>query len=200
MPAEARQWDVYAAQLAQSGAAVACARAAYTAQLCGHVKSCFADMTGGREVPALRYVSLAAEAAESGEAAAAQVIYDAMRAELPREIAAGTTLHGVHWDDMEITLNGGAAKLYASQGQTRALALAMKLGEGALSRTVGGEEPVYLLDDVFSELDSERRGYLLSALGERQVIITSCEPETGLERLAGAALFEVRGGTVTPPR
>lgn len=195
---DARQWEVYAAQLAQSGAAVACARAKYIALLDGHVKSCFADMTGGREIPALTYTGIAAEAAAAGESAAAEVISAALLSSIPREIAAGTTLFGIHRDDVEIALNGGAAKLYASQGQTRSLALAMKLGEGAISRSAGGEEPVYLLDDVFSELDSERRGYLLSSLGERQVIITSCEPETGLERLSGAALFEVRGGKVSP--
>ena len=72
----------------------------------------------------------------------------------------------------------------------------MKLGEGALSRTLGGEEPVYLLDDVFSELDAGRRNYLLSALGERQVIITSCEPDTALSRLSEVSVFEVRAGTV----
>ena len=134
------------------------------------------------------------------EAEAQERYLERLTAGTAREIAAGATLYGSHKDDIEILLDGREARGFASQGQQRSLALAMKLGEGALSRTVGGEEPVYLLDDVFSELDSERRGYLLSALGERQVIITSCEPETGLERLAGAALFEVRGGTVTPPR
>ena len=78
----------------------------------------------------------------------------------------------------------------------RSLSLAMKLAEGAMSRSVGGEEPVYLLDDVFSELDGERREYLLSALGERQVIITSCEAESVFSHIPDVALFAVSGGEV----
>lgn len=212
MPVEAYQWDVYAEQLALSGSYVAAARAAYVHRLSAHVESCFADMTGGRERPALVYDGIGAElvslpqsdsdvlpCAAHPPAALAQAIYDAMRRELPREIAAKTTLHGVHRDDIAITLCGESARLYASQGQTRSLALAMKLGEGALSRAAGGEEPVYLLDDVFSELDMERRSYLLSALGHRQVIITACDPDVGVTRLPGVSLFEVRAGTVTQP-
>ena len=98
--------------------------------------------------------------------------------------------------DVAIDLNEQSAKLYASQGQRRSLALAMKLAEGAISRSVGGEEPVYLLDDVFSELDGERREYLLSALGERQVIITSCEGETMFSHIPDMALHAVSGGEV----
>lgn len=72
----------------------------------------------------------------------------------------------------------------------------MKLAEGAIARSIGGEEPVYLLDDVFSELDGERREYLLSALGQRQVIITSCEGESIFESISDVALFAVSGGEV----
>ena len=61
----------------------------------------------------------------------------------------------------------------------------MKLGEAEIARAVGGEYPAVLLDDVFSELDENRRRYILDALdaeeGERgssrQIIITSCEPD-----------------------
>ncbi len=205
-----QQWDVYAEQLARSGACIAAARAAYTERLSHHAQKCFAEMTEGREVPCLTYTGIGAEhcvptridgdvheRAAHPTPALAQAIYDGLCRERQREIAAGTTLHGVHRDDIAITLNGEAAKLYASQGQTRSLALSMKLGEGALSRALGGEEPVYLLDDVFSELDAGRRRYLLSALGERQVIITSCEPDTALSRLSHVAVFEVRAGTVS---
>jgi len=208
---ESCQWEIYAEQLARSGAFIAAARAAYVHRLSLHVQQCFADMTGGRESPALVYAGIGAplcnlpktdgalpETVSRPSPALAQAIYDAMQADVGREIRAGTTLHGIHRDDVEITLNGDAARLFASQGQTRSLALAMKLGEGALARSVGGEEPVYLLDDVFSELDGERRSYLLSALGERQVIITSCEPDTAVSRLPGVTMVEVENGTVRP--
>ncbi len=201
----AEQWEVYAEQLARSGAYLAQVRSAYVRRLETHVASCFADMTGGREKPTLCYQCTVQmpQAEQSGELftpapdeALRASMAAALTSDIPREIRAGTTLFGVHRDDLTIELNGEAAKLYASQGQTRSLALAMKLAEGAISRDIGGGEPVYLLDDVFSELDAARRGYLLSALGDRQVLITSCEPETWISEVSGVAWFRVKNGTV----
>ena len=53
----------------------------------------------------------------------------------------------------------------------------MKLAEGELSRAFAGEYPVFLFDDVFSELDDRRRAFLLSGLAGRQVIMTACRTE-----------------------
>ena len=96
---------------------------------------------------------------------------------IDREIAVGSSLYGVHRDDLEIFINGKEARLFASQGQQRSIVLAMKLAEGEVVREVCGEYPVFLFDDVLSELDSGRRKYVLDGIGERQIIITSCEKE-----------------------
>ena len=66
----------------------------------------------------------------------------------------------------------------------------MKLAEGELSKEYTGEYPVFLFDDVLSELDERRREYLLSGIGGRQVIMTSCEPAV---KLKGKA-YKVSGG------
>ena len=93
-----------------------------------------------------------------------------------REIAAGSTLWGIHRDDLEIELNGKYARIFASQGQQRSIALAMKMAEGEISREKGDKEyPVFLFDDVLSELDASRRSFLLDEIRDRQVIMTSCE-------------------------
>lgn len=97
-----------------------------------------------------------------------------------REIAAGSTLYGIHKDDIIINLNGKNTRLYSSQGQQRSLALAMKLAEGEICKMDCGEYPVFLFDDVFSELDAGRRRNLLRELTDRQVIITSCESDMEL--------------------
>ena len=112
-----------------------------------------------------------------------------------REIRAGTTLYGVHKDDITIKLNSLDARTYASQGQTRSLSLAMKLAEGEISRDVYGEYPVFLLDDVLSELDAERRSFILGALGGRQIIVTSCEPER-YGAWEGCRFIEVEAGRI----
>ncbi len=96
---------------------------------------------------------------------------------LDREIAAGVTLFGPHRDDIGIEINGKSARSFASQGQQRSIVLALKLSEGEVIKEICGEYPVFLFDDVLSELDDKRRNYLLSGIGDRQIIITSCEPD-----------------------
>ena len=96
---------------------------------------------------------------------------------LDREISAGVTLFGPHRDDVEIRINGKSARSFASQGQQRSIVLALKLSEGEVIKEICGEYPVFLFDDVLSELDEKRRSYVLSGIGDRQIIITSCEPD-----------------------
>jgi DNA replication and repair protein RecF len=114
-----------------------------------------------------------------------------------REIGAGATLWGIHKDDLRITLNGRPARLYASQGQQRSLALAMKLAEGWVSAYESeGDMPVFLFDDVLSELDTHRRDYLVQELRGRQVIMTACDPAAA--DFGGAVnLIRVDGGRYT---
>ena len=67
-----------------------------------------------------------------------------------------------------------AARTFASQGQQRSAVLSLKLAEGEIIKDLSGEYPVYLFDDVFSELDDERKKQLLSLFSNKQVIITCC--------------------------
>lgn len=97
--------------------------------------------------------------------------------DLQREKAAGTSLFGIHRDDMIIEINKKSARLFASQGQQRSIVLALKLGEGEVNRDICGEYPVYLFDDVLSELDEKRKNYVLLGIKDRQLIITSCEKD-----------------------
>jgi DNA replication and repair protein RecF len=98
-----------------------------------------------------------------------------------REIAAGMTLIGPHRDEMRFLIGGVDAGVYGSRGQQRTSALAVKLAEVDLMHHETGEHPVLLLDDVFSELDAHRRGFLAGTLqgGSPQAIVTT----TGLHSL-----------------
>jgi DNA replication and repair protein RecF len=117
---------------------------------------------------------------------------------IDRELKAGHTLFGVHKDDVVIKLRGLDARTYCSQGQCRSIALAMKLAEGEISRSANGEYPVFLLDDVLSELDSDRREYVLSSLEGRQIIVTSCEPDVFSSPFA--RLIRVEDGKIVSTR
>lgn len=142
------------------------------------------QMTSGKELVSLTYAGKKSEA-EFAE------LYASFT---DRDIERGTTTIGPHRDDFTVLLNGLPAKSFASQGQQRTITLALKLGEGeeAMART--GEYPVFLLDDVLSELDAARREYLLARLTTRQVVITACESEIAVP---GVKKFKVVNGKIT---
>ena len=144
-------------------------------ELSGAVEKLFSEMTEGAEKPSLIYRSSLLsekEEAEEGTFSGKDKLYEALLSNIDREIHMNATLYGVHKDDIQIKLNSKDAKTYASQGQQRSLALAMKLSEGEMSKRIGGEYPVFLLDDVLSELDGDRRRYVLTNLSDRQLIVT----------------------------
>jgi DNA replication and repair protein RecF len=93
-----------------------------------------------------------------------------------REIHQGVCSLGPHRDDLEFLVNGINMLSYGSRGQQRTVALAAKLAELSYIRRVTGEEPILLLDDVFSELDLQRRAYLLQqVLRHQQVLMTTTD-------------------------
>ncbi len=189
--------EFWSLQLAHEAAGVATMRVWYLQRAREYVKDSFCDMTGGREIPDLSYVGAGFKQQPPeiyfDREAVEQRYIELLTTHYEREIATGMTLWGIHRDDMELTINGHAARLFASQGQQRSLALALKLSEGEICRAESGEHPVFLLDDVFSELDSSRRAYLCEKISGKQIIITSCEPDL----ISGARQIEVKDGSFT---
>ena len=171
--------ELWAEQLSECAAYITVTRAEYTDKLSELVKENFRLMTGGKEKPSLTFrTSAGSDTDPHDEAAVREKYFELYTGSSDREIAAGTTLWGVHRDDIMIELDSREARLYASQGQDRSIALSMKLSEGEISESISGESPVYLFDDVMSELDESRRAFILSRFdGNKQIIITSCEPE-----------------------
>ena len=113
-----------------------------------------------------------------------------------KEIQQGVCLLGPHRDDLEFLVNGVNMLTYGSRGQQRTAALSAKLGELAYMRAITGEEPILLLDDVFSELDVLRREYLLhQVLTHEQVLITATDFRSlPGEMLARVNLYQVTNG------
>lgn len=105
------------------------------------------------------------------------------------------TTVGPHRDDLEILINNVSARSFGSQGQQRSCALALKLGESEIIKSVTGETPVALLDDVMSELDEKRQDYVLNHINDRQVFLTCCDPSQVL-RLCGGKSFLIKGGEI----
>lgn len=97
------------------------------------------------------------------------------------DIYSGNTSIGCHRDDMDIILNGMSLKRFGSEGQKRSAVISLKLSEGQILKDELKISPVFLLDDVLSELDSFRREYILSKINNFQVIITDCTEREGLK-------------------
>ncbi|MBQ7921600.1 MAG: DNA replication and repair protein RecF [Clostridia bacterium] len=212
-PVTDAEWEVYAEGLSIHGAEIASFRKEYVSLLAESAAVYFAGMTGGAEVPGVMYQShalteeeddapcyLTVPAAQSPSIAMRNRLKEKLTAHLDKEILLGSTLAGVHKDDIRLTLNGREAKLYASQGQQRSFVLALKLAEGGIAARCGEAAPVFLLDDVFSELDENRRAFMMEKLTGRQIIVTSCEPGVIPSKYhdADISFQRVKNGSVSP--
>ena len=92
-----------------------------------------------------------------------------------KEIFERTSLFGIQREDIGFFINGNRVREFASQGQQRTVILILRLTQSEYIKEIKGEYPVLLLDDILSELDSERRKYLLNEIRNKQVIITSTD-------------------------
>lgn len=118
--------------------------------------------------------------------------------EIKTEIRVGSTLHGPHRDDFEFYLNDSNLKSYGSQGQQRLAIIAIKLAEIEIFKNYSKTSPILLLDDVFSELDDEKKNNLLKYIKEDiQTIITTTDLENIDEFIIRSAkIFKIEDGMV----
>lgn len=156
------------------------------------------QLTGGQEHLEIAHVENLASAGELGQIS--DNFREALKAVQRREIAQGMSLVGPHRSDLRFAVNGRDMRSYASRGQQRTIALALRLAEARfiLSRTA--EQPVVLLDDVLSELDRGRRRFVLESLEPYgQVVVTTTDlGDLEDDFLKRAALFRVSRGEIEP--
>jgi DNA replication and repair protein RecF len=147
-------------------------------------------VSGGSESLALQYRS-----AGSG------VMRESLAQAREKERRLRQAVVGPHRDDLVLHLNGLAADEFASEGQQRTLALALKLAQGQLLQEHAGRIPVYLLDDIFGELDAGRRNALLRALpvkAQKWITTTSLDWLRDEREYGGLTRYEVAAGAVIP--
>ncbi|HEU4674081.1 MAG TPA: DNA replication/repair protein RecF [Candidatus Limnocylindrales bacterium] len=158
-----RLWDP---PFLEAGFAVVAARLALLAELAAPVAAAHAEIApeeAGEGALSLRYVSNAS-AAPGEDVRAALVRRLAETAD--KEVWNGTTLVGPHRDDIAFDLAGRDLASFASRGQQRTAILAFKLAEVDVLTAHDGRRPLLLLDDVFSELDPERRAHLVRRIAD----------------------------------
>lgn len=179
---------------ARHGAALTRARAAAVAQLAGALATAFARIAAPDLELAVAY--------EPGGAEDEAVALAELRRQRGGDARRKSAGFGPHRDDLGLSLGGFPARIVASQGQHRALALALKAAEAACVTEARGLAPLWLLDDVSSELDPQRTEALFAFLSglEGQVFLTTTRPdvlETGAFGSRRGTRFEVAAGHVT---
>lgn len=178
-------WD---AQLVSFGSKIIERRAVFAEQLNEMTIDIHKKLSGGRETLKMIYepdVSM-------------EDFEEKCRRNQERDVRLKQTTTGPHRDDFSFMIGDVDIRKFGSQGQQRTAALSLKLSEIELVKKISKDKPVLLLDDVLSELDSNRQNYLLNSIGDIQTIITC----TGLDdfinnRFEINKIFKVTNGTVT---
>ena len=126
------------------------------------------------------------------------VFKEKLTSNLSKELMYKMTLIGPNRDDFYFKLDDKNLSLYGSQGQMRSAILALKLSEVKLFTEKTGDSPILLLDDIFSELDIEKRNNLLSTLSDNvQTVITTTDMENITEDIRKKAnVYEIDDGNI----
>ena len=177
--------DVFEDEIAANGAKITEIRKKYINRLGEFLPSVYDGLSSGRERLETEYIS----ASEN------ENLRLALLESRKTDMFTGTTSIGPHRDDIEFKINGISVRIFGSQGQKRSVALALKLSEAEVIKKISGEYPVFLLDDVMSELDPERQNYILNHIKGIQSFITCCDP-SNVERLKSGKIFEMRNGRI----
>ena len=183
-------------RLVRFGAVLIHYRHQFTVRLREYAALHHRECSGGKEQLDIQYKTVSSVADPSADAG---VIAERLRRHMEEhqaaERASRLCLSGPHKDDLLVSIDGREAKQYASQGQTRTAALAMKLAEREIYKNATGEYPVLLLDDVLSELDPRRQEFVLNRIVGGQVFITCCEDDR-LPQMLGGRVFHVKQGVI----
>lgn len=182
--------DVWDAGLAKEGAIIIQKRMDYIATLNDAARKFHYALSGEQETLALSYES--GSKTDCDAKVLESELYKSIIGARKKDKELGFSTIGPHRDDIKIEINGNDSRKYASQGQQRTIALAMKLGEVVIYKNEIGEPPVLLLDDVLSELDQDRQSMLLKMTEGFQTILTCTE----YDLKNPATLFHISGGSV----
>jgi DNA replication and repair protein RecF len=167
--------DVWDEQLVRAGAELVRGRLKLLERLTAPLGKAYGDVAGATADVAGAYEAAWADITldEHGLDDVAPLLAAAVARSRPADLERRLTLVGPHRDDWRLSIDGLDARRYASQGEQRSLALAVRLAGHVVISELVGEPPVLLLDDVFSELDETRAGNLVSHLPIAQALVTT---------------------------
>ena len=165
-------WNDY---LVNIGTEIILYRQDYINKLKKYAVNIYSDISGNKEKFELNYLCNAGNINNMDKDEFTKHFYDKINANINQEIQNGTTMYGPHKDDIIIKINDKECKYFGSQGQQRSSILAIKLAEIEIIKEEIGEYPILLLDDVLSELDNKRKGFLINYIQGIQTFITTTD-------------------------
>jgi DNA replication and repair protein RecF len=181
------QIAAYTAILVEHGEAMQSARATLVDGLAIPVAKAHRRVSGQREEVTISYQP-------SGEVGNLAAAFEQAH---EREWRQRQTVVGPHRDDLLLNINGLKASDFGSEGQQRTLALALKLGQGSLLESLGTRAPIFLIDDIFGELDPARRNALMAELPKgAQKLITTTSVAWLEEAELQPRIYRMAGGVV----
>lgn len=180
--------DVLNMQMIQYGTQLIRRRTQFVKELNEIIRRIHGQLSGGQEEIVLEYECNASE----------EEFPLLLKRNMDRDIRLKTTTTGPHRDDLSFVVNEVDIRKFGSQGQQRTAALSLKLSEIEIVKKTVHDTPILLLDDVLSELDSNRQNYLLNNIQNIQTLITC----TGLDefinhRFSINKVYKVTQGNVT---
>jgi DNA replication and repair protein RecF len=198
--------DVWDDKLVSLGTELIEARLALAADLSAPMTAAYTAIAGADHQPQLEW-SLSVQGADpedgddtstaSTAASTPELFRAALAAKRTAELERGLTMVGPHRDDLVLRVRGLPVKGYASHGESWSVALALRLASAELLRADSpAGDPVLILDDVFAELDTDRRGRLAALAADyEQVVVTAAVEEDVPEALA-ARVVRVEAGRI----
>ncbi|MFT4136548.1 DNA replication/repair protein RecF [Microbacterium sp.] len=198
--------DVWDDKLVRLGSEVIRARLALAGELAGPVAQAYAAIAGADHRPRLDWALTVGGAdpeeadgpATAAEASAIEQLFrTALEAKRPLELERGLTLVGPHRDDLVLRVRGLPVKGYASHGESWSVALALRLASAELLRAQSQlGDPVLILDDVFAELDADRRARLAGLVAGYEQVIVTAAVEEDVPAALRARTVRVEAGTI----
>ena len=177
--------DVFEEEISQKGEKIILYRKKYIEMLNKYLPSIYFGLSGEKENLDTFYIKSSND----------KNLKEQLLLSRKEDMFSGSTSIGPHRDDIEFKINGINARNFGSQGQKRSVALSLKLAEAEVIKNNTGEFPIFLLDDVMSELDPTRQNFILNHIEGMQTFLTCCDP-SNFKNLKAGKIFNIEKGCV----
>ncbi len=187
-------FEIWDDQLCKIGTYISKMRLAYVNQLQIYCNELYEKISGGEKLEISLNSCVFNNTNSTDEKEIYNLYHKKMQEHFEDDKRLGFTTFGIHRDDLITKINGLNSRDFGSQGQNRSIALCMKIAEALIFSNECRETPIVLLDDVFSELDSQRRSFILNIVENMQIFITCCDANDILKYKKGK-IFYVENGS-----